>query len=707
MQAIHPIKDPGASRRGVILLVVLAFLALFALVGLTFLYYANTTAQAARFEREAQTLTRPDAEPELLLSYFLGQLLYDVPDDETGVYSGLRGHSLARNLFGLNYTIAANGTLLLGKNDVPFNGTGRLPFPFAPLGKNEQELINYTYFPVDSFLRDPERPGSRPGLRPAGTADNRTRFAGGFNAPYTYPDLNNVFLAAVKAGAATSSDGVHLPPGTVLLPSFHRPWVFGSLTDRNNPNWTNHAGKYLLLRPRPADMGPGFPYPEDEGGDVKNLIAGPGYYDGHFTKRLHGNDSVWIDLDFPVLRSPDGRKYKPLFAPLIVDLDNRVNLNVHGNLRGLNFGNHASNTGWGAWEVNLGRVLDADASEWAALLKGDQHLGGRYGLSRNAQQNHPHSLLPGNLAPAIALPRFYAPIDFDGSNEKALGQPTDRRALPGTPPTRGFHCFPADANGYGNDSVAERRDHPSLFNPLRPTAPDRLLGLAGLEGLLRYGDTGSEALGSELLRLCPKNFRDLNDPASSAKRRGLVTLRSFDLDRPGLLPWFRPGDGGNYLRMQSLSPQPVGGAIASPSLAELLAPNSASEFGPDGRAAMAWTDLRRLDLSRLLPDYPNPDASGRITDLAGFRLAQNARQTLAAEIFERLWKTTGAGNPQDPTVLSPPGTPAYNAERWNALRFLAQLAVNIVDFIDNDDYLTPFNWYPPYSGKPVGEWVYG
>src|SRR5262249_40562804 len=158
-------------------------------------------------------------------------------------------------------------------------------------------------------------------------------YQGGFNVPYTYPDLNNMFLAAVQAD------------GTVLLPSFHRPWVFRptglplniGTFDRNNPNWwDNSYGKYMTLRPRPIDQltqaqvsraglpwplvpenlkapekaavstlitqlqaqGQLFPYPEDEGGDVKNLIGSPGYSDP-ITKTYTNNDSIWIDLGFP------------------------------------------------------------------------------------------------------------------------------------------------------------------------------------------------------------------------------------------------------------------------------------------------------------------------------------------------------------------------------------------------------------------------
>ena len=290
-------------RRGVILLVVLALLTLFALVGLSFVYYANAEAEASRHYREALTLNRPDMNPEVLLQYFLEQLVYDVPDNEAGVYSALRGYSLARSMYGYDDA---------GRNDVPFHGTGRLHYPsvfesqafqdIPPQARDDYYFINYTYFasvPKDQrFLRDPERLGAR--LDPTAP---RGPFTGGADVPYTYPDLNNLFLAAVKAD------------GTVLMPSFHRPWLFGSNDPAENPNWTNEIGKYLLLRPRPIDMGPGFPYPEDPGGDIKNLICTPG-----------GNDSYWLDLDAPVMTAGDGRLYKPLFAPLILDLENLLNV---------------------------------------------------------------------------------------------------------------------------------------------------------------------------------------------------------------------------------------------------------------------------------------------------------------------------------------------------------------------------------------------
>jgi hypothetical protein len=717
-----------AARRGIILLVVLALLTLFAVVGLSFVLYADGQATSARLFREAQSPSRPDVEPELLLAYFLGQLIFDVEDDETGVYSALRGHSLARLMYGYNDSASTSGQ--------PFSGTGRLHAPSPFPGIDDYDLINYTYFPADGLLRDPERLGTRPT-----PAQGRGPFTGGFNAPYTYPDLNNMFLAAVKAD------------GTVLLPSFFRPWPdppngFGPMGVRDatgnflpNPNWFDNDPKkaylkYLTLRPRPADN-PGFPAPEDPGGDVKNLIGAPG-----------GNDSIWLDLGAPVRTAPDGRKYKPLFAPLIVDLDNRVNVNVHGNVRGKDFQGqlaHLSNQGWGPWEVNLGKVL-TKGNEWAQLSvgsgfpqTGQPPLLGRYGgMPWLGQVGTPG--IPDSLAPAGRAPRFFGQVDLDGSNEGAGGVPTGRIRLPGfkAPPFSPFPGYPA---GYGNGSPAERREHPLLYDFFNPQGDNRVFRLSNLEALLRHGDTGTGALTSELLGLCPQNFVNPSDPAGSARRRRLVTTHSFDFDKPGVTPWVynvvpNPNIPPQYLNQYQVDPAkptqpPSGPPLAFPPVAWRLAPPPGfngpppfSEFAPDWRARFpgySWWwggGSGRIGLNRPLPPFPHhgsglappfgppllKDPNGRFDDggpiQAQFQAALTARQQLADDIYRQLLAVTGVPPPVKPAAPKP--------EELAPRRWLAQLAVNIVDYIDEDDISTPFNFYTeadayPYGPPPPGE----
>jgi hypothetical protein len=78
-------------------------------------------------------------------------------------------------------------------------------------------------------------------------------------------------------------------------------------------------------------------------------------------------------------------------------------------------------------------------------------------------------------------------------------------------------------------------------------------------------------------------------------------------------------------------------------------------------------------------DMTNAQVAGQ------FNAAQADRQSLADDIYRRLLAVTGV--PAVATAASP--TPAELAPR----RWLAQLAVNIVDFIDEDDISTPFNFY--------------
>lgn len=737
-----PDQHRAQPRRGVILLVVIILLTLFALVGLGFVYYASSQADAARVYREAQVRSAPgsvDQAPEDLLAQFLRQWIFDVDDSTGGAASALRGHSLARTMYGWNDDVANYGA-----NSQAFNGVGRLHTTTSPVAglSDEFYLINYTYFPTDGFVRDPERPGSRTDP----TVVPRKPFIGGFNAPYTAADLNMMCLAAMKAD------------GTVLLPSYHRPYLFGSNNKGLNPtwgptnaNWTNVLGKYLTLRPRNFDQAPNpatglkeFPDPDtasaggDQTGDVRNLSGATqvAYHDGTGLQQFNanGNDSYWIDIGSPIQTTPEGKKFKALFAPFILDLNSRINLNVHGNRRGFPTvggpGIHVSNQGWGPWEVDVSRVLTAGANEWVNLLWGNAATSpstpGRYGADQQPGTT-------GAVATPGYLPLFYGQVDFDGCNETVpTYSDTDRILLPVTIASGGGDgktCFPTFQAGYGNRDTTERTNHPLSFNLWQPNAggaDDRVFDAFNMRAFLLDASTTSDLAASDLGRLCPTNF---TDPAASPSIRRLVTTTSFDVDRPGITPWLYGGAPGTPFGVQGQPPTYTGAAgnnpIGYPALGVRgMTPDTPNgEFGKDWRS-VSWGGpngtltqvLAKVDLNRFLPPYPHlgkgwslntdptdppnkfvdgtpvPGATiATAYDLTNgaiqqqFKHAQEARQKLARDIYDRLMAATGAPQPVAPA--SP--TPAELA----VLRVLAQLAVNIVDFIDEDDISTPFHFY--------------
>src|SRR5262249_49085289 len=135
----------SGRRSGVALLIVIAMLALLAMVGLSFVFYSEYESDAARYLRLAQIDGDYDLEPEKLMSFALGQLIFGVDPDSK---SALLGHDLARSIYG-----PVGGT-------IPFNGLGRdHPDNTTPL-KQLKKMV-------------------------------------AVNVPYTYPDTNNPFLASV------------------------------------------------------------------------------------------------------------------------------------------------------------------------------------------------------------------------------------------------------------------------------------------------------------------------------------------------------------------------------------------------------------------------------------------------------------------------------------------------------------------------------
>jgi len=744
---------PAQSRRGVILLVVLSLLTLFAVVGISFVLYADAEAEASRIFREAAANpTVPDMDPEQALALVMAQLVYGVPDDASGVFSALRGHDFARLIYGLNDGNPPNNTHA-------YNGTGPLHYTNTLFGQpvDDFTMVNYQFFQTDGFLRDPERYESPPR---AGLAAARGPYTGGANAPYTYPDRNNMLLAAMKAD------------GTLLAVSGNRPYLFNpsplAFNDTtNNPNWTNNIGKYLTLRPRPADhitqtaatnagltwpldfdkinsnpaqkvilnnliaqlqaQGKLFPYPEDAIGDVKNLIGFPG-----------GNDSIWTDIGAPVMTASNGVKYKMMVAPLILDMDGRVNLNAHGNIRGVVAGSspvqrtHASNQGACKTEINLSMVLNGDnpaaPTEWVNLFQGvsQKNLRGKYGAGQ------PVGVIP--LFPT-KIP-FYTALDLDGCNENpgpAQYTPTGKMILPrasGTP-TFGFPVFPP---GYGSGSAAEWANIPLLYNVFNPYAgppPDRAFAWSEMEALLRHSGTNSPALTSDLQRLLPQN---LGAGAAALRIRNMVTTHSFHLDRPAVTPWI--WDPTNAATVYGFDPTkqvyPQGAPINFPTIPPggppptppATATTPFSDFDSGWRASLGPTllkGLNKVQLNRNLTDYYDttagtPFPANLQLDPMRFAQAVKDRQNLAQDIFIALQEATGVYVANIKTVANPAGTiiaPAppnalqkLGDAQFEALRWLAQLSVNIVDYIDFDDFITPFPWFIDTDNSVV-HFVYG
>jgi hypothetical protein len=312
-------------------------------------------------------------------------------------------------------------------------------------------------------------------------------------------------------------------------------------------------------------------------------------------------------------------------------------------------------------------------------------------------------------------------VDFDAADERARGAPTQPFVLTGAggPPES---CFPSFPLGYGNGSSGrpgtEGWEHPLLPNPFRRTGDDRAFAPWNLEALLRDGDTGAGALTSELLWLCPASLRE-------PRALRLVTTHSWDLDRPGVSPWLFERDSSAYQApLAGADRPPSGPPVPFPAL-ELrsnapVPPNSdfrTPGAGPadravDWRAALAA--LGRADLNRFLPPYPHqghgldPATYGK-TPLVGpvgrfdvpdpavrqqFLAAQAARHRLADDVYRRLLVVTGVAAPADPAG---PTDAELLPRRW-----LAQLAVNVVDFIDEDDVSTPIIFYTPVdAGTPA------
>jgi hypothetical protein len=165
-------------------------------------------------------------------------------------------------------------------------------------------------------------------------------------------------------------------------------------------------------------------------------------------------------------------------------------------------------------------------------------------------------------------------------------------------------------------------------------------------------------------------------------------------------------------------PYPQGGAISFPALNQRGNTPAVSEFDQASWRSLVAT-LGRINLNRPLTPFPPPIAT-TTTPTVGVFPAPNQtqalqalqdRQQFALDIFTRLVQvTTGYPTPAPACSAAYTIAPIGQSTQYQALRYLAQLSANIVDYIDTDDQSTPFNWYNPTTPgqtAPIPEWVFG
>ena len=616
---MRPFSTSRGGRRGNVTVIVVAFLALFLVLGLTFAFYSISEADQAKVYRDSveggQTGVQPNdgapPEPESIFNSVLRDVIYGPPADLTGAFNPLRGHEVARLIYGYNPADPTGATQ-------PYNGVGwvdpQTVHPhFVAAGPTMPAIqpVNWSWFPavgaIDPRLQFVYDPDNNWGRNPKTGADQNPLNRPGIpnstyryyakNANYTYPDLNNLFLAALDPST-----------GRVLLQSYYRPWLMtdaitgavlpppscdpnaarrgnldpatgadpltgisvvrGTLShdpsnvEPNNPDpWTNAHGRYRLLRPRPVDhmvpVGPGqfvsyFPYPkanpDGSYGDVENIEGKPG-------GRQY--DAMWIDTDAPVRRW-QGKNYKPLIALTIVDLDSRINVNTAGNFYplqddsqagGAGLGQqppaavraavppqygHYSNQGVGPWEINLARVMRSPAR----LPNGTPVFPAAVGLTNN----------PINA-------------QWDSNEAAHLSRPTLRWKSGGDPPpppeyttspnahTRfafdlfaGFGVPNRKFYAYPNEPIANR---PSPGSGAHYSGQVDFDGYAAAVNAARYGDATLPNTGHTTNLLFGPPYHDANQLAANSQPQPHRTSRygnGLHVPQPAPLPAYSERD---------------------------------------------------------------------------------------------------------------------------------------------------------------------
>jgi len=352
---------PTDERKGSVLILVIALLGMLLLLGIAFYSFAAQEHVSAGYFAETYKERLPGLSAETLFDYGLEQLI--VGPAETQKQSALYGrtHSLVGNMLGINANTVSGGFF----DPVPYNGQGvnlALNGTNGPIvdqdydGTDDGTDTDVYNAPASSDLLSAINLSAAANRSPpiTGPGTEIDPIMAGRPQPdvgYTYPDINNLFIAHISEPAEDVNGR------RVIIPSFHRPQILRDPSGAISATWPEDMGtEGKVLRPHPEHLiagsttkrfitsstpetnvlgNPVNPFPFTVGSGRMGVWTGNSdtEYDFDADNDNDGtNEGIWLDLGFPAQTLIDGRRYVPLFSFTVQDADGLINLNTAGNL---------------------------------------------------------------------------------------------------------------------------------------------------------------------------------------------------------------------------------------------------------------------------------------------------------------------------------------------------------------------------------------
>ncbi len=809
----------NAKRRGVVLLVVLAILAIFGLIAVAFVVLTGQARRSARSVENIGLVTDP---PQKILQQAAMQVFHGpTTNPTTGVpnpASVMGAHSLLEDIYGNGYIMgevstvspASGGaqwltiTSTVAAAEIARRGGCVFTITEVPSGNDAQKALkgqsthiigvdpSSGAFQIQTFSNGAAPPqgakftingvpfsgtgfgyqndgtfNSDLALRPnditddtKGNANGNRNPLGGANDDYDAADFQNMLLAAQVANPAVTG-------GIQTLPSMHRPALVNYW--KNKTGWTGDADSYrkIMLRPigKMVDLSGDADHPDFTGSNSNSNGFDP--INGPWDVDNDGDgvpDSVWIDLGFPVRSTADGRLFKPLFAVLCVDLDGRINLNAHGSIQQTDTTNWddlkryisdtqttitapqwASSTpptargqGFGPAEISPGPMLGTLYGQFFKQLSYNSIVyKGRYGTTGVPGDTASN---PDKLSQILWFEYVQALNGASGTTYWALsvannagsyGSPPDPFGVgavgldpAGRPIYAGFNYDAAPANyvGFGSGTVNNPYEMSFGSNVIRglPTAASTTLNnpfsASEMERLLRPYDRDATALPDRLMAITSHTLTDsvLLPSATDKANNKSFTTDSFDLPCPNvLLPKTLLGTGGNaltqarhvtdLLRARGV-PTSVWGDLLPADLLVGLKMNINRPFGngQDDNSNGVIDESEPAESTEKVTLSGGTAVSPSYSETGKYKEKSSGTETtttpLAARQLEARYLYVLACLTCDLDYLK-----AKLGDADKTARFLAQWAVNVVDFKDRDSIMTPFDYDPDFVSGDISD----